>query len=134
VRHAASPPARRRRKRGRARGPQLPGPPAEAGDADPPAGRPALPVRRRLAELLPYLIVTCAAGLSLVTMRQGEQDVRSGTLELAGAALAGAVARLALPERGAGLLASRRRLADVAAFAALGIGLLVAGLFFPVPA
>jgi hypothetical protein len=91
-------------------------------------------VRRRLAELLPYLIVTCAAGLSLVTMRQGEQDVRSGTLELAGAALAGAVARLALPERGAGLLASRRRLADVAAFAALGIGLLVAGLFFPVPA
>jgi hypothetical protein len=30
------------------------------------------------------------------------------------------------------LLGSRRRLADAAAFAALGVGLLVAGLIFPV--
>jgi hypothetical protein len=54
-------------------------------------------------------------------------------LVLAGVLLAAAVARLALPDRRAGLLASRRRLSDVAAFAALGLGLLVAGLFFPVP-
>jgi hypothetical protein len=67
-------------------------------------------------------------------MRQGEQNARGGTLEIAGVLLVAAVARLMLPERRAGMLGSRRRLADVAAFAALGIGLLVVGLFFPVPA
>jgi hypothetical protein len=53
---------------------------------------------------------------------------------MAGVLLAGAAARLGLPERRAGMLGSRRRLADAAAFAALGVGLLVAGLIFPVPA
>jgi hypothetical protein len=43
-------------------------------------------------------------------------------------------ATLVLPERRAGMLGSRGRLADVAAFVALGIGLLVAGLVFPAPA
>ncbi len=53
---------------------------------------------------------------------------------MAGVLLAGATARLVLPERRAGMLGSRRRLVDAAAFAALGVGLLVAGLVFPVPA
>jgi hypothetical protein len=48
--------------------------------------------------------------------------------------IAAAAARLLLPERRAGMLRSRRRLADVAAFGTLGIGLLVVGVFFPVPA
>ena len=42
--------------------------------------------------------------------------------------------QLVLPERRAGLLGSRRRLVDAAALAALGAGLLVAGLIFPAPA
>jgi hypothetical protein len=67
-------------------------------------------------------------------MRQGGQAARGGTLEIAGVLLAAAVARLMLPDRRAGMLRSRRRLADVAAFAVLGIGLLVAGLFFPISA
>ena len=75
----------------------------------------------------------CGTVLSLLIMRQGQHDVRGGTLVLAGVLLAAAAARLALPDRRAGLLASRRRLADVVAFAALGVGLLVAALFFPVP-
>jgi Protein of unknown function (DUF3017) len=148
VRHAASSSAGHRRKRDKPAGRRPPsgrpasgppaslppaGPRAEGDEADPAAGRAGASARRRLAELLPYLIVICGTGLSLLAMRQGEQDVRGGTLELAGVLLAAAVARLALPDARAGLLASRRRLADVAAFAALGIGLLVAGLFFPVP-
>ena len=48
--------------------------------------------------------------------------------------LAAAVARLALPESRAGMLGSRRRLADVAILAALGAGILVGGLILPAPA
>jgi len=50
---------------------------------------------------------------------------------MAGLLLAAAVARLLLPEERAGMLASRRRLADVAAFSVLGVALLVAGWCFP---
>jgi Protein of unknown function (DUF3017) len=92
--------------------------------------------RSRLDQV-PYWIVLCGVGLGLLWictgMRGGERDVRSGTLVIAGVLLVAAAARLALPERRAGMLSSRQRLADVAAFAALGIGLLVAGLVFPAP-
>ena len=44
-----------------------------------------------------------------------------------------ALARLVLPERRAGMLASRRRLIDVTALAVLATGLLVAGLVLPTP-
>jgi hypothetical protein len=134
VRHAARPPPGRRRKRARPAGSAAPGsaaPGLSAPGSAPPG--PAPRGRRRLQQL-PYLLVLCGAGLSLLSMRQGEQGVRSGTLELAGVLLAAALARLLLPDRGAGLLGSRRRLADVAALAALGLGLLTAGLVFPVPA
>jgi hypothetical protein len=81
---------------------------------------------------VPYWIAVCGVVAGLLWMRGGQRDVRSGTLVMAGVLLAGAATRLALPERRAGLLGSRRRLADAAAFAALGAGLLVAGLIFPV--
>jgi Protein of unknown function (DUF3017) len=83
---------------------------------------------------LPYAVVVIGVAAGLLWMRGDQRDVRSGTLVMAGVLLAGAAARLGLPERRAGLLGSRRRLADAAAFAALGAGLLVAGLIFPVPA
>jgi hypothetical protein len=70
-------------------------------------------------------------GLSLAYMWRGPQNVKGGTLAVAGIVLAAAVARLVLPERRAGMLASRRRLADVAAFTVLGVALLAAGLVFP---
>jgi Protein of unknown function (DUF3017) len=77
---------------------------------------------------LPYLIVlACTAG-GLAVIRLGAQYVRSGTLVLAGVLLIAATARLALPDRRAGMLSSRRKLIDVAIFTALGGGLLVAGL------
>ena len=52
-------------------------------------------------------------------------------MALAGILLAAALARMVLPERRAGMLVSRRRLVDVAILAALGAGLLVAGLVLP---
>ncbi len=83
---------------------------------------------------MPYWIVLCGTGLGLLSMRQGEQSVRSGTLEMAGVLLVAAAARLILPDRQAGMLGSRRRLVDVAAFVVLGVGLLIAGLIFPAAA
>jgi multisubunit Na+/H+ antiporter MnhB subunit len=53
-------------------------------------------------------------------------------LAVAGVLFAAALARLTLPERSAGMLASRSRLTDVAILTALGTGLLVAGLMLPV--
>jgi len=93
--------------------------------------RPSLAGRQRLGAA--YLVVVCGVALSLAYMWRGPQNVKGGTLAMAGMLLAAAGARLILPERSAGMLASRRRLADVAAFIALGVALLVAGLVFPAP-
>jgi Protein of unknown function (DUF3017) len=78
-----------------------------------------------------YLAVLGGVALSLSYLWRGPQNVKGGTLAVAGLLLAAAVARLVLPEERAGMLASRRRLADVAAFSVLGVALLVAGLVFP---
>jgi hypothetical protein len=93
------------------------------------AGRPGPAGRQQWGGA--YLAVLGGVALSLSYLWRGPQNVRGGTLALAGMLLAAAVARLVLPERRAGLLASRRRLVDVAAFAVLGAALLVAGLVFP---
>jgi hypothetical protein len=82
---------------------------------------------------LPYLAVLAGAAIALVIIGQGVHLVRGGTLVFAGVLLIAALARLVLPERLAGMLASRWRLLDVAIFGVLGIGLLVAGLVVPVP-
>ena len=81
-----------------------------------------------LLNQLPYLVVLAGVVAGLATIRSGEQAVRGGTLVIAGALLAGSLIRLVLPAGRAGMLGSRRRLADVAALGALGIGLLIAGL------
>jgi Protein of unknown function (DUF3017) len=82
---------------------------------------------------VPYALALVGVGAGLLWMRGGERDVRGGTLVIAGVLLVAAAARLGLPARRAGLLGTRRRLVDVAAFCALGVGLLVAGLVFPAP-
>ncbi len=110
-----------------------PGPPERRGAAGGEAAGPAGSGRTWL-EQLPYWILLCGTGLGLLAMRQGGQNARDGTLEIAGVLLAAAAARLMLPDRRAGMLRSRRRLPDVAAFAALGTSMLVVGLFLPVPA
>ncbi len=92
-------------------------------------GKAGLAGRQRLGAA--YLIVLCGVALSLSYLWRGPQNVRGGTLAVAGMLLVAAVARLVLPERRAGMLASRRRLVDVAAFTVLGVALLAAGLVFP---
>jgi hypothetical protein len=93
--------------------------------------------RRRAAaghgrgDQLPYWVTLTGVAVMLALTRGHALSVKGGTLAVAGILLAAAVARLALPERRAGMLVSRRRLADVAILAALGAGLLVAGLVFP---
>jgi hypothetical protein len=88
--------------------------------------------RHRLGQL-PYAIVLAGVAAGLLLMQVAKDAVRSGTLVIGGALLAGSLVRLALPEGRAGLLGSRRRLVDVAMLAALGAGLLVAGLVVQVP-
>jgi hypothetical protein len=87
---------------------------------------------RRTAQL-PYGIVLAGVVAGLATIRSGDMAVRGGTLVMAGALLAGALARLALPEGKVGMLSSRRRLVDAAVLATLGVGLLIAGLIAKVP-
>ena len=83
---------------------------------------------------LPYLFIV--AGIAAVCVwlwAGGEHAAKGGTLALAGIMFAAALARLVLPERRAGLLASRKRRTDVVTLAALATGLLAAGLLLPVP-
>ena len=81
---------------------------------------------------LPYLLVlSCAmAGLAWI-WAGGAHAAKGGTLTLAGAMFVGAFARLVLPESRIGMLASRKRFIDVVTMAALGAGLLTAGLLLP---
>ncbi len=108
-------------------------PPAPEGPLVPPRG-----VRSRRSghvrgTQIPYAIVVAGLAAGLAYIWQGPHSVRAGTFILAGALFVAVAARLGLPERRAGMLASRRRYIDVTALAILAIGLLVAGLVLPTP-
>jgi len=78
---------------------------------------------------LPYLLALGCAVFGLAWMWVGGADAaKGGTLALAGAMFVAALARLVLPESRIGMLASRKRYIDVVTMAALGAGLLAAGL------
>ena len=62
---------------------------------------------------------------------QGARQAGRGAGVVGGALLAAAVARLALPPRYAGLLATRGKALDVAAFAVLGAAVLAVALSLP---
>jgi len=96
------------------------------------ASRSGRGVRDRIGPLA-YWFVLAGTVIALAIIRQGVHFLRGGTLVLAGFLIVAAVARAILPERQTGMLSSRRRLVDVAIFAALGLGLLVAGLVVPTP-
>jgi hypothetical protein len=108
-------------------------PPAETGPsakAGTPAGR-AAAQRRTGVSQLPYLVVlACTVGGCLWAWR-GAHDVSRGSEVVGGVLLAAAIARLLLPQNAVGLLASRRRFADVLALGAFGAGLLVLALVLP---
>ena len=87
---------------------------------------------RRIVGVIPYLAVLVAAAAGVyIAWRQGSAGGGRGAVIAGAALLAGAVIRMALPRRLAGLLASRHRVTDVLTLAVFGAGLLVAGLVLP---
>jgi Protein of unknown function (DUF3017) len=108
-------------------------PPAPEGPPAPPRGARSRRSGGGRGTQVPYVIVVAGLAAGLAYIWQGPHSVRGGTFILAGALFVAVAARLALPERRAGMLASRRRYIDVTALAILAIGLLVAGLVLPTP-
>jgi len=92
------------------------------------AARPA----SQVVAWLPYLIVLAgtAAGL-LVASSPGSRQAGRGAAVVGAALLVAALARLALPPRYAGLLASRSKAQDVAGFAVFGAAVLAVAASLP---
>lgn len=105
-------------------------------DAPPPVHHQDYPRRRRAAASraaepasqavawLPYLVVLAGAVIGLVVAAQGTRHAGRGAAVVGAALLVAALARLALPPRYAGLLVTRGKALDVAAFAVLGAAVL----------
>jgi Protein of unknown function (DUF3017) len=90
-----------------------------------PAAHPAL------VAWLPYLVVLAGAVTGLFVAWRGSQHAGQGAGLIGGALLAAAAARLVLPPRYSGLLASRGKALDVAAFAVLGAAVLGVAISLP---
>jgi hypothetical protein len=80
---------------------------------------------------LPYLIVLAGAAVGLFVAWQGSGHAGQGSAIVGGALLAASAARLVLPPRYAGLLASRGKALDVTAFAVLGAAVLGIAVSLP---
>jgi len=100
-----------------------PGPTAPA-HAAPAQAAPAAKPASAVVAWLPYLIVLAGTVAGLVEAWLGSRHAGRGTAVVGAALLVAALARLALPPRYAGLLASRSKAQDVAAFAVLGAAVL----------
>jgi Protein of unknown function (DUF3017) len=104
------------------------------------AARPARPARaERSARApnpgglgwLPYLVVLAGVAAGMFVIWQGSKYAGRGAALVGCSLLAGALARLILPARYAGLLASRRKASDVLAFAAFGAAVLAVAIALP---
>jgi hypothetical protein len=81
---------------------------------------------------IPLLVVLVVAIAGVyIAWRQGSAGGGEGGVASGAALLVGAVARLLLPARLAGLLATRKRATDVITLTVLGVALLIAGLVLP---
>jgi hypothetical protein len=96
------------------------------------AGRAANPSPAvRIVTWLPYLIVLGGAAAGLFIASRGARYAGRGAGVVGAALLVAAAARLALPTRYAGLLATRGKAQDVAAFAVFGAAVLAVALSLP---
>ena len=113
--------------------PAAPAPPAAPGGRM--ARRAAVSRSRRersLIGLVPYLVVLlCTVAGVYVAWRDGSAGGGAGGVIAGAALLVAAVVRAVVPDRLAGLLASRRRTTDVLTLTAFGACLLIAGLVLP---
>jgi hypothetical protein len=80
---------------------------------------------------LPYLVVLAGVAAGMFVIWQGSKYAGRGAALVGCSLLAGALARLILPARYAGLLASRRKASDVLAFAAFGAAVLAVAIALP---
>ena len=80
---------------------------------------------------LPYLIVLAGAAAGMFIIWRGSKYAGPGAGLIGASLLAGALARLILPTRYAGLLASRRKASDVLALAAFGAAVLAVAISLP---
>ena len=80
---------------------------------------------------LPYLIVLAGAATGMLIAWQGSKYVGRGAALIGASLLVAALARLILPERYAGLLASRRKASDVLGFAVFGAAVLAVAIALP---
>jgi hypothetical protein len=80
---------------------------------------------------LPYLIVLAGAATGMLIAWQGSKYAGRGAALIGASLLVGALARLILPERYAGLLASRRKASDVLVFAVFGAAVLAVAIALP---
>jgi hypothetical protein len=78
-----------------------------------------------------YAIVLAGVAVGLFIAWRASRDAGRGAAVVGCSMLAAALARLALPPRHAGPLASRRKTSDVLAFAVLGAGVLGVALLLP---
>jgi DUF3017 family protein len=80
---------------------------------------------------LPYLVVLAGVAGGMFVVWLGSKYAGPGTALVGCSLLAGAVFRLVLPARDAGLLSSRRKASDVLAFAAFGAAVLAVAIALP---
>jgi hypothetical protein len=80
---------------------------------------------------LPYLIVLAGAAAGMLIAWQGSKYAGRGAALIGASLLVGALARLILPARYAGLLASRRKASDVLGFAVFGAAVLAVAIALP---
>jgi DUF3017 family protein len=80
---------------------------------------------------VPYLVVLAGVAVGLIVVSRGSAYALRGIAVLGGTLLAAALTRLLLPNRFAGMLASRRKASDVLAFAVLGAAVLAVALSLP---
>jgi hypothetical protein len=80
---------------------------------------------------VPYLVVLAGAGAGMFVVAQGPAVAIRGMAVLGGTLLAAALTRFLLPNRFAGVLASRRKASDVLAFAVFGAAVLAVALSLP---
>ena len=80
---------------------------------------------------LPYLIVLAGAAAGMLVAWQGSKYAARGAALIGASLLAAALARLILPARYAGLLASRRKASDVLGFAVFGAAVLAVAIALP---
>ena len=100
----------------------------------PPAARQTAAMSARLPAALawlPYLIVLAGVAAGMFVAWKGSKYAGRGAALIGASLLAGAVARLILPARYAGLLSSRRKASDVLALALFGAAVLAVAIALP---